>query len=195
MGPRRSRWLRWAAQPGARLLMGALALAAMAGRMEAADPPVSSRTLRAALILQLVNFVEWPQPSSGVTSVCVVGDELLATSLRQALDNQTALRRPQIVSLTGLKDFKESRECQVMAVGDYDERQVRAYLAAQQSRPVLTVGSGEEFLRQGGMVRFRLDDGRIAIEINMGPVERAKLRFSSKLLRLAHLVNLDKEGS
>ncbi len=188
-----------------RLLAGLLLAVSCVGQT-ANEPFASSRAVRAALILQLINFVEWPEGPKDEIQVCVLGDEPLAAALRSALTGgqerpksggtvAAAAPRPVVVSLSRLKSEQDSRTCHVVAVGDYDERQVRAYLAGLQARPVVTVGSSEDFLRQGGMVRFRLTDGRIAIEVSQGPLERSRLRFSSKLLRLARMVNLEKEGN
>lgn len=205
---RHLRSIRWPGRHGLRLnwsrrWLAGFILAATCLGQTASEPAISSQAVRAALILQLVNFVEWPEAPKDEIQVCVLGDEPLAASLRFTLAGQERSNsggaggtpRPVVVSLSRLKSGPDTRVCHVMAVGDYDERQVRAYLAGQQSRSVVTVGSSEDFLRQGGMVRFHVTGGRIAIEVNMGPLERSKLRVSSKLLRLARLVNLEKEGA
>jgi hypothetical protein len=53
------------------------------------------------------------------------------------------------------------------------------------TRPILTVGESETFLRAGGIVNFFMDDGKVRFEINQDAASRAQLRISSRLLRLA----------
>jgi hypothetical protein len=53
---------------------------------------------------------------------------------------------------------------------------------------ILTVGETEGFAAQGGIVNFRLEGGRVRLEINIEAAERAKLRISSKVLSLAQIV-------
>jgi hypothetical protein len=54
---------------------------------------------------------------------------------------------------------------------------------------VLTVGETEGFASQGGIVNFKLEDGRVRLEINIDAAGQAKLRISSKVLSLAQIVN------
>jgi hypothetical protein len=50
---------------------------------------------------------------------------------------------------------------------------------------VLTVGESPDFLRQGGIINFVLEDGKVRFEINQDAATQADLRISSRLLRLA----------
>jgi hypothetical protein len=54
---------------------------------------------------------------------------------------------------------------------------------------VLTVGETEGFASQGGIVNFKLEGGRVRLEINIDAAAQAKLRISSKVLNLAQIVN------
>jgi hypothetical protein len=53
---------------------------------------------------------------------------------------------------------------------------------------VLTVGETEGFATQGGIVNFKLIDGRVRLEINIEAAWQAKLRISSQVLSLASIV-------
>ena len=53
---------------------------------------------------------------------------------------------------------------------------------------ILTVGETEGFATQGGIVNFKVEGGRVRLEINIEAAERAKLRISSKVLSLAAIV-------
>jgi hypothetical protein len=55
-------------------------------------------------------------------------------------------------------------------------------------QPVLTVGDRPGFLDAGGIVELRLVDGRVRFEISAASAERAGLRLSAQLLRLALVV-------
>jgi hypothetical protein len=54
--------------------------------------------------------------------------------------------------------------------------------------PVLTVGETSNFLSDGGMIRFHLDEGRIRFDINLAAAESSHLQISSRLLLLASSV-------
>ncbi len=53
---------------------------------------------------------------------------------------------------------------------------------------VLTVGEGEKFLREGGMIAFVIENRRVRFDINQAAAEKAGLKLSSKLLSVARSV-------
>lgn len=59
--------------------------------------------------------------------------------------------------------------------GDGDEALVRRVIQAVSGRPVLVVGARAGFCAAGGMVTFRRERARIAVEIHLAAVTRAKL--------------------
>jgi hypothetical protein len=50
---------------------------------------------------------------------------------------------------------------------------------------VLTVGETVQFVREGGMVRFFVDNNHVRFQINQKKAEAAGLKISSQLLTLA----------
>ncbi len=53
---------------------------------------------------------------------------------------------------------------------------------------VLTVGESANFLREGGMISFILENRRVRFDINQSAATKAGLRISSKLLSVARSV-------
>jgi hypothetical protein len=60
-----------------------------------------------------------------------------------------------------------------------------AYLNAARGASVLTIGETQNFLAEGGIIRFVMDGARVRFEINPEAAARENLRISSRLLRLA----------
>jgi YfiR/HmsC-like len=56
------------------------------------------------------------------------------------------------------------------------------------------VGDMENFISAGGMVEFLVVDARVRLAIDVGATNRARLRVSSKLLLLAHVVQGTERG-
>lgn len=50
---------------------------------------------------------------------------------------------------------------------------------------VLTVGEGDSFMRDGGMITFVIEGRRVRFDINLAVAENAGLKLSSKLLSVA----------
>ncbi|WP_256360469.1 YfiR family protein [Methylomonas koyamae] len=61
---------------------------------------------------------------------------------------------------------------------------------AEQARAghVLLVGDSDGFAAAGGMVQFSLRDNKLKLVVNLAPVKSAHLTLSSKLLRMAELI-------
>src|SRR6185436_4268546 len=133
-----------------------------AGHSGLAEEPVSGRALKAALILRLIDFVEWPPRAKEekTFALCVIGDEPLAVVLRQSA--KPAGANLEVRSYTGLKGVSG---CPLMVFGAYDERQVRSFLAAHRGEPILAVGDSDEFMNAGGVMRIRVEGGRVSIDL------------------------------
>ena len=52
---------------------------------------------------------------------------------------------------------------------------------------VLTIGDMKDFTELGGVIGFKIEDKQIRFEINLEAAQRAGLKISYKLLRLALL--------
>ena len=59
------------------------------------------------------------------------------------------------------------------------------YLREARGQPLLTVGEVPDFLRDGGIVNFVVEDGKVRFDIDREAAARANLAISSRLLRLA----------
>jgi hypothetical protein len=56
-------------------------------------------------------------------------------------------------------------------------------------RPVLTIGEVKNFSRAGGIIQFFTRDDYLHFEINIKNAEAHQLKFSSRLLKLAVIVD------
>ena len=53
---------------------------------------------------------------------------------------------------------------------------------------MLIVGDMEGFARSGGIINLVMTEGKVHFEINVSAAERAGLKISSKMLKLAQIV-------
>ncbi|MCC6364154.1 MAG: YfiR family protein [Bryobacterales bacterium] len=165
---------------------------ALCGGASAADA-VSSRPLKAALILRLVDFVVWPTDGQAATfPVCIVADEPLAEAVRQsALILKASRAKVEVRRHTTLRT---ATGCRLLYIGEYDEHLLRSFLAAHRREPILTVGETDEFLDAGGVLRIRVENGRVNIDLRLAAAAAAKLQISSRLARLANIVDQEAGG-
>ncbi len=63
-----------------------------------------------------------------------------------------------------------------------------AIFQSLQNLPVVTIGDGDHFASQGGMIGLIMESNKVRFEISLDAAGRARLKFSSRLLTLAKTV-------
>ena len=76
----------------------------------------------------------------------------------------------------------------ILFICDSEKDRLPQILKSLESAPVLTVGEMSDFAERGGVIRFKVEQDRIRLEINVAAAERSRLRISSQLLKLARIV-------
>ena len=66
---------------------------------------------------------------------------------------------------------------------------MRSILRALKGTGILTIGDTSGFAEQCGVINFYLSSGKVRFEINIEASRHENLQISSKLLRLARIVN------
>jgi YfiR/HmsC-like len=83
---------------------------------------------------------------------------------------------------------KEAETCQILYVGRSEQERATSLLAAVRDRPVLTVGDSPLFVDSGGAIQFVLVENRVRFDVNLTSAQRANLKISANLLRVARKV-------
>jgi hypothetical protein len=145
----------------------------------AQDVPLEYR-VKAAYLFNFVKFVEWPAAAAaGPLTICVAGRNVFGDVLADTVSGETLDGRPLAVRVI----LEPDPGCHILFVPR--GAAVTAYLRSSRGLPMLTVGESPDFLAQGGLVNFVLEGGNVRFEIAVEAAERAGLRISSRLLRLA----------
>jgi hypothetical protein len=144
--------------------------------------------LKSAFVYRLLSFVEWRWKSADEHLIVgFAGDGPLGVALERFLSGKSIGSHPIQVSL--LRRGADLRDCNVLVIGYRDASSNREALAQVKSSGVLTVGDGEGFARQGGVVAFVLTGSNVQLAINPHAADRSSIKLSSKLLNVATLVN------
>jgi hypothetical protein len=170
-----------------------LAVAALAALLASALPAravLDEFALRAAFLFNFARFVEWPAeelPAGSPLRLCVVGGDAFDGALESLVAGERVGDHGfEVVQAPGAE---ESEGCNLLYVSERTEPEEAAALFEQNLDSVLTVGEDEAFLRRGGLIRFYRDQDRLRFEVNARALARSRLHISSKLLRLAVMVN------
>ena len=144
--------------------------------------------VKAAFLLNFTKFIEWPasafrQPDSPV-SICILGADPFGGALDQMVSGELVNGRKVVTQR--IRTAPPPQLCQALFVGG-PQKDAGKLLPAL-GPAVLTVGEGESFIRDGGMIAFVIENRRVRFEINQATAENAGLKLSSKLLSVAKQV-------
>jgi len=152
---------------------------------------VERASLEAAIVYNLLQFVEWPgeaaQPAGTAMVVCLDAASPLLREL-QSLEGRPVRRMKLAVrGLAGADDAKACGAIYVDAEGQH--KGLAARRAALAGAPVLVIGGSDAAQGEGQTVHLAESGGRIVFDVDMKAARDAGLSVSSRLLRLARKVS------
>lgn len=169
--------------------IGALALIAAGGISTGAlAQSVEEHDAKAAFLLKLVNFVQWPSDAPRASGLVIgfIGADATSDALQRLASGKSVNGRGIVVRR--IAHDGDLKACQVIYVGASERKNIPSVLDRLHGASVLTVGESDGFGQHGGIVNLTLSGDRIRFEVNPHAAERARLQISSRLLSLATLV-------
>lgn len=146
--------------------------------------------LKAAFVYNFTKFIEWPPHSFSTGNdpiiVGVLGDSALGPQLEHLVRDRTVNGRSLVV--TKVENLEGARSAHVLFVGKGELALFQNIREGIQDSPILTVGESKAFAVRDGGITFVMENGVPRFEINMRPVDRAGLRISSQLQKLATII-------
>jgi hypothetical protein len=166
-----------------RLAAFLLVLAALPGAA-GAQVAAPEYDVKAAFLYNFTKFVEWPAAAfpDGTLRLCVLGEDPFGKTLQTVAGEEVAGHKLIVLSAGKLSD---PAGCQVLFISRSESARMPQILSSLRGVPVLTVGDTRGFLEQGGIINFTFEGSKVRFEINQESAERAGIKISSKLLRLA----------
>ncbi len=164
----------------------ALLLLLPAAVVVGADVHAPEYAVKAAFLYNFAKFVEWPPDAARNAQtfrICLVGDDPFGSLLTDTVAGKTVQDRP--IEIAHPESAPELGQCHMAFISRSQVRQLPRLLAGLAGANTLTVGETEEFARDGGMITFHVEENKVRFEINAEAAQRAGLRISSQLLKLA----------
>jgi hypothetical protein len=144
--------------------------------------------VEAAYLVQFPKFVAWPSAASGQGhgksfAICVLGQDPYGRILLNAVAGERIDGLPLVARV--VSSAQSAADCRVLFVSSSEEDRLAGDLAVLNNAPVLTVSELPGFTLRGGMIEFVLTRRRVRFRINATSAERAGLKVSSQLLKVA----------
>ncbi len=149
---------------------------------------VAEPALKAAFLLNFARFTEWPAGMRAMNAPLVLcsSDDAVTPALESTVAGQTIERHPVAASQMSLDGPLHT--CALVYMGKVDRTKAAEVADRLHGTGVLTVGDEQAFAAAGGMIGLFVEQGRMRFAINVSAAERGRVRLSSKLLSLAHIM-------
>lgn len=148
----------------------------------AENPPINREfQLKTAYLFHFAELAEWPVKQD--IRICLNARSVLSRYLPILEGRKIANQTLHIGVIAG----SNLENCQIVYL-DADEIMTPELQTQARQRHILLVGDGETFAAQGGMLQFTLRDNKLKLLVNLAAVKAADLKLSSKLLRMAEIV-------
>lgn len=126
-----------------------------------------------------------PDSSMPVT-LGILGKDPFGSVLEETLANQKIEGRN--ISILHITDYLQIKKCQILFISQSETRRWPRIFEHLKTAPILTIGEAEGFAQKGGIINFFSEENKIRFEINHAAARARRLQISSKLLRLAKIV-------
>lgn len=156
---------------------GLLAAAALAA-------PIDEDRLRAAFVLRLAQYTQWPQPfRDGEAPLCLAGVTQGEAALQALAQRELGGARLTVRVIEHPRQAIE--QCRVLLLGHADAQSLRRWMAALGDAPVLVLGTSPEALRAGVTIALLSEPQGMAFSVNHGEATRRGLTLAAPVLKLA----------
>lgn len=136
--------------------------------------------LRAAIVFNVLRFVEFPPEQSSTIEFCVASDSSEYAAFRSFSGRRAGARTVSVRTLRG----SSYSGCDVVYLDSSDRDQIQRASA----RGRLVIGDGRRFIDNGGTVGLVQSGSQVRFQLNLASAAESKITISSRLIRLASKV-------
>lgn len=139
----------------------------------------SMAEIKAVYLIHLSEFTSWSEEKmrQPFFSICISAESELKQPLEEIQGRQVKNKplKIQVIS-TAL----QPTQCHILYVDIFN----KTFFEQQKATPILTISSDANFLQEGGIIQYYIDNDKVKMRVNLKAMTKAKLSISSKLLRL-----------
>lgn len=158
-------------------------------RVKAAEGKTEDLSAIAVFVLKIVGFTTWPEDAFAGPDepyrLVIAGQDPFGPRIDEVVRGEKVRGRGFVVRRSKTGEGLEG--CHMVFVGNGEDALMRRVIQAVAGRPVLLLGTRPGFCAAGGMVTFRTERARIAMDIHLAAVTRARLVMEARLLDVANI--------
>ena len=145
--------------------------------------------VKAGFLFNFTKFIQWPDDSFAEKSsplvIGILGADPFGEKFDQALEKEKSGGRRLVVKR--YKSVQDIETCHILFISAAERAHLPKVHEKLKDTSTVVTGETDDFNREGGVIRFFLEKGRVRFEINVSAARRKKLEISSQLLNLARI--------
>ena len=139
-------------------------------------------SLKAAFALNFARLTRWPENKSEQLSFCIMGNNTMQNAFNYV---HNEFINEKVSELKIITRDKEITNCQVLFISGVSHDRLRKLYSSARNHPILTISEVEDITRSGAIINFIKVNDKIRFQVNVKYAQQAKLKISSRLLKLA----------
>jgi hypothetical protein len=163
----------------------------MSSAMAAQTGPAQEYQVKAVFLFNFTQFVGWPPATCADAKtpmvIGILGDDPFGSYLDETVRGEKVGDRPLIVRR--YRRLEDVDDCQILFISRSEAVRSEQIAARLKDRSILTVSDADQSGKGGGIVQFITKNDRVKLRIDVRSAKDAGLTISSKLLRVAEIVN------
>jgi len=160
------------------------AASVMASSLEELPNKLESQ-VKAGFIVKFAAFIEWPAGTNADLKspfvIGILGKDPSGKGFDEAVKPESVKGRP--VELRRSNEVEKLTDCQIVFVANSEMDRLEEIIRSLADKSVLLITDEPGGVQQGSMINFFKENGKVRFEFNLTAAERARLRFSAKLLQ------------
>lgn len=146
---------------------------------------------KAVYLLNFLQFIEWPdsvvENDQSPIVLSVAGNDPFGDILDDTFRNERIGGHPVVIHR--FRSVNEIGKCHAVFISASEKNSFQERLQRLNESSILTVSDIENFGDRGGGIGFYLEKNKVRFKINLKALKQGELKASSKLLRLAKIIN------
>lgn len=145
--------------------------------------------IKAVYLYNFLKFTEWTNkdyPDTYETIRITILDEDPFGDAFDPLEGREI--KGKKLQITRISSIQELETCHLLYVNTLDKDRLKRVFALLGDSSVVTVGETEQFTKLGGIIGFFIEEDAVQFAINLTAADRAGIKFSSQLLKIAKIV-------
>ena len=143
-----------------------------------------------AYIARFTEFIEWPEPPetavSNAFTICVFGNHPILAPLSKLRRLMNVANRP--IEVYSINQPEEAAGCEIVFVPFAENNRTKDIHQHTAEKPVLVINEVPSTPTQGQLISLYTEGNRLRIRIHLNEAQAAGFKISSRLLKLASVV-------